>query len=351
MDYNNPQPVFLAPLYPSGAQSPGKLNYDKHDAVYAKRHTMVPLNMSLLSSAASSHGAQNRVRSPTTGAPDHRSGSPNTSKSSGAIYLGKSAPIYFAAGEEEPPRDRENRSQANLSNQEEIEKQMAEEEEAKEAAEREHAATVFLEEAYRRRNERIERTEKNSGNGNGNGSCSSRSSSIMGNHLSTSPGSQSPSPPMNMTVNNVNNVDHEVQPMTSRMVVPPNGDMPMQMHDEGKSSSGSNGSRSPSDGINMKRPWKKRYHEVVNQENTESTNSMSGRISSDVKKRARTSTKTENKRVKTDHPEYRNNSGFPETGSSNDPVSTSSGSPDQEEDLMSEASVSPNADDKNGTSN
>ena len=319
----------------------GKFNFEKHDAVYAKRQsaTMVPLNMSILSTAASVHNAQNR-HSPTNDETSTPSNPPTSSGATAAIYLGKSAPIFFAnpaapagpAGPaSEPPREhREDaRNQASVSAQEEMEKQMAEEEEnaAQEAAEREHAATAFLEEAYRRRNHGSGRPEKVSGNENGAGSCSSRSGSVMGVNSgpSSSPGSQSPSPPVSAMQPVLN---HLSSGAVSRISNP----------DPDSKSNSSNGSRSPTDAITMRKPWKKRHYEVVDQDPEENSRiNPDSRSSSSDKKRAKTHKIPTENRAKSSH-DLENNY---RSESSHDPISTSSGSPDQVEDLISEASVSP----------
>ena len=365
----------------------GKFNFEKHDAVYAKRQsaTMVPLNMSILSTAASVHSAQQNRHSPRNNdeGPNNTSNNPPTSSSATtAIYLGKSAgPIFFANPATEPrgpassaaseagssrggevhredPLTHARNQAASLSAEEEMEKQMAEEEEnaAQEAAEREHAATAFLEEAYRRRNQhggsgrggpsdREIKVSSGNENGGGTGSCSSRSGSVLGVNSgpSSSPGSQSPSPPVSAMQPSVLN-----HPLTSRINPDP----------DSKSNS-SNGSRSPTDAITMRKPWKKRHYEVVDQDHSsEDQNStrinptdlsspgsrISGSSGGSDKKRAKNSHKissssTENSRAKSSHAADLENNYRSE--SSHDPISTSSGSPDQVEDLISEASVSP----------
>ena len=360
MDYNNPQPVFLAPLAgfaPQGSDQ-GKLNFEKHDAIYKKRSTaMVPLNMSILSNPPKAHvGPPNGRRSPPSG---RRSVSPppttSSNSNSSAIYLGKSAPIYFAATSvSNSPRGqlqtsnegcRRSAEEQSHQNQEEIEKQMAEEEEAaaNEAAEREHSATAFLEEAFRRRKLVAHEAEKaNAGNMSGNGSCSSRGSSIMGNNCSSSPGSQSPSPPV-VTSRTPENLTVMVQPNEI-----PTDYSCTDHRDEVKNgndskSSSSNGSPSPNGVHAMRRPWKKRYHEVLDAEQIEESGSGVERAMD--KKRARTAKM--DGRLNTEHrsdQKQRNGAGT-ESSSTNEPVSTSSGSPDQMEDLMSEDPASP----KNGT--
>ena len=297
---------------------------------------MVPLNMSILSNPPKAHGPPNGRRSP----PNNVSPPPTTSSNSNsAIYLGKSAPIYFAATSvSNSPRGQLQSSNGGRSeeqsyqDQEEIEKQMAEEEEAaaNEAAEREHSATAFLEEAYRRRKlVAHEAGKNNSGNMSGNGSCSSRGSSIMGNNCSSSPCSQSPSPPV-VNSRTPENLTVMVQPSEI-----PTDYSCADPRDEGKNgndskSSSSKGSPSPNGVHAMRRPWKKRYHEVLDAEHNEESSSGVERAMD--KKRART-VKMEG-RLSTEHrsdKKQRNGAGT-ESSSTNDPVSTSSGSPDQMED-------------------
>ena len=110
----------------------------------------------------------------------------------------------------------------------------------------------------------------------------------------------------------------------------------------------------------MRKPWKKRHYEVVDQDHSSEDHQNSTRINpTDLsspgsrisgssggsdKKRAKNSHKissssTENSRAKSSHAADLENNYRSE--SSHDPISTSSGSPDQVEDLISEASVSP----------
>lgn len=188
----------------------------------------------------------------------------------------KAAPLFFTTSPTTQDAIQDQRNQ-------EIEEQMAAEAEAKEAEERaEVAAVVLLEKAYR----------KNAGNTLGVlSSGSSRSSSIIGNN--SSPDSQSPSPPTAEVMNNV--------------------------------SESSKNNNSPSSAEDLRRPWKKRYHEVAVQEADELE-----------KKRSRNSSKAE-KRSKSDQSST--------TNTDSGPVSSmSSGSTNEEEDLTSsDASTSPKA--------
>lgn len=194
VEYNSPQPVFLAPLagfaaastQDPRAQSPG-------NSSGARGNPMVPINMSISSSTAS------------------------------AIFLGKSAPAsqYFTTAKmPEPERSIEERMAAEA------------EADAKEASERNHEA--YMEEAYNCRRQIAANDERNT--------------SIRRNFgNNSSPGSHSPSPPT--TSSNVGS--------------------------DNRSNGSTSGSRSPivtsspkPNSMNpMRRPWKKRYHEITNNQN------------------------------------------------------------------------------------
>ena len=152
VDYSSPQPVFLAPL--AGFAQPPRARSQSPDGGGHRPQMapVLPLNMSML-------------RSPPGG--QREQASPVYPVTSTAIFLGKPTPFITTA--------QINAAQNN--HREEIEERMAAEEEAdaKDAANREHAA--YIEEALRQHSE-----GKGASNNGGNCSGSSRSSSIMGNY-------------------------------------------------------------------------------------------------------------------------------------------------------------------------
>ena len=151
VDYSSPQPVFLAPL--AGFAQPPRARSQSPDGGGHRPQMapVLPLNMSML-------------RSPPGG--QREQASPVYPVTSTAIFLGKPTPFITTA-----------QINAAQNNREEIEERMAAEEEAdaKDAANREHAA--YIEEALRQHSE-----GKGASNNGGNCSGSSRSSSIMGNY-------------------------------------------------------------------------------------------------------------------------------------------------------------------------
>ena len=146
VDYSSPQPVFLAPLASFAQQPHGRPRSQSPDSGHRQMAPVLPLNMSMLRSPP---GGQREQASPVY---------PTTSQT--AIFLGKPTPFFTQAASK--PQ----------SNREEIEERMAAEEEAdaKDAANREHAA--YIEEALRQHTEAKAASSNNS----------SRSSSIMGNY-------------------------------------------------------------------------------------------------------------------------------------------------------------------------